>query len=78
MQELDCSSVLKTIRRLKLLSQVFFTRKQKLFLRFQKKNVLDSESSSTDSDEYGAFMMKLIDEGDVNAENKLGLLLESF
>ena len=56
-EELDCITFLKSIRQLKLLTQVLLTRKQKLMLRFQKANVLDSETSSSDSDKGGGMLL---------------------
>ena len=56
-EELDCITFLKSIRQLKLLTQVLLTRKQKLMLRFQKANVLDSETTSSDSDRGGGMML---------------------
>jgi hypothetical protein len=38
------------MRRVKLLSQKLFSQTQKVFLNFQLKNMLESESSSGDSD----------------------------
>ena len=64
-EELDCITFLKTIRQLKLLTQVLLTRKQKLMLRFQKANVLDSETSSSDSDKGGGQqLLKQLQGGD--------------
>ena len=50
--ELDVITLLKTMRRVKLLSQTLLTQSQKMILRFQRKNVIESSSSSGDSDTY--------------------------
>ena len=50
LHELDCITFLKSIRQLKLITQIFLNQNQKLMLRFQKKNMIDTEESSTDSD----------------------------
>ena len=43
------------MRRVKLLSTTLLTQSQKMFLRFQRKNVIESSSSSGDSDSYNHF-----------------------
>lgn len=48
--ELDVISILKSIRRVKLLTQSLLTQQQKTILRFQRKNIIESSSSSGDSD----------------------------
>lgn len=50
LQELDCVTLLRSIRQLKLLTNIFLNQNQKLMLRFQKKNLIETEESSTDSD----------------------------
>jgi hypothetical protein len=53
--ELDVITLLKTLRRVKLLSQTLLTQQQKLILRFQRKNIIESSSSSGDSDTNNRF-----------------------
>eukprot|EP00347_Sterkiella_histriomuscorum_P017330 403349798 len=59
--ELDCVTLLKSIRSLKLLIQVFLNENQKMFMKFQRKMVLDSESSSSDSDRNDQDTVKLFE-----------------
>ncbi|CDW80220.1 UNKNOWN [Stylonychia lemnae] len=59
--ELDCVTLLKSIRSLKLLVQVFMNENQKMLLRFQRRMILDSESTSTDSDRNDLDTLKLFE-----------------
>ena len=61
MNELDCITLLKSIRQLKLFTQVFLTKNQKLMMKFQRKNVIDSDTSSSDSDNNNQDTLKLLD-----------------
>eukprot|EP00347_Sterkiella_histriomuscorum_P023442 403334623 len=61
MHELDCVTLLKSIRQLKLFTQVFLSQNQKLLMKFQKKNVIDSDTSSSDSDDNQQDALKLMD-----------------
>ena len=54
-QELDVLNLLKSIRQIKLLTQVILSQKQKLLLRFQRKNLIESSSSSGNSDDYNRY-----------------------
>ncbi|TNV85532.1 hypothetical protein FGO68_gene3405 [Halteria grandinella] len=49
-QELDMISLLKSMRQIKLLTQVILNQRQKMLLRFQRKNIIETSSSSCDSD----------------------------
>ena len=53
--ELDVITLLKTMRRVKLLTQTLLTQQQKMVLRFQRKNIIESSSSSGDSDTINKF-----------------------
>jgi hypothetical protein len=53
--ELDVITLLKTMRRVKLLTQTLLTQQQKMVLRFQRKNIIESSSSSGDSDSINKF-----------------------
>ena len=55
--ELDVITLLKSMRRVKLLTQSLFTYQQKMLLMFQRKNMIESESSSGDSDTNNKFDM---------------------
>jgi len=48
--ELDCVTIIKSIRKLRILTQLLLTKKQKFLIKFQRDNVIDSSSSGT-SDE---------------------------
>ena len=50
LEELDCVTMIKAIRQLRILTQVLLTKKQKFLIKFQRNNVIDSSSSGT-SDE---------------------------
>ena len=61
-EELNVITLLKSIRQLKLLTQVLLNQKQKLMLRFQRQNLLETSSSSQDSDNNNQFdTMKLME-----------------
>ena len=53
--ELDVITLLKSMRRVKLLTQTLLTQSQKMVLRFQRKNIIESSSSSGDSDTNNRF-----------------------
>lgn len=49
-KELDVISILKTLRRVKMLTQTLITQRQKMLLRFQRQNLIESSASSGDSE----------------------------
>ena len=49
-EELDWVTIIKSIRRLKILTQLLLTKKQKFLMKFQRNDVIDSSSTGT-SDE---------------------------
>lgn len=49
-EELDVVTMLKSMRRVKLLTSTLLTQTQKMILKFQRKNLIESNSSSGDSD----------------------------
>ncbi|TNV73470.1 hypothetical protein FGO68_gene12963 [Halteria grandinella] len=53
--ELDVITLLKSMRRVKLLTQTLLTQTQKMVLKFQRKNLIESNSSSGDSDTNNKF-----------------------
>ena len=55
--ELDCISLIKTIRHLKIMTQLLFSKHQEFLIKFQRNNVIDSSSSST-SDEGNTNIVK--------------------
>ncbi|CAI2359482.1 unnamed protein product [Moneuplotes crassus] len=50
LDELDCVTIIKAVRQLKLLTAVLLNKRQKFLMKFQRNNVIDSSSSGT-SDE---------------------------
>ncbi len=53
--------MIKMIRQMKLMTYILLNKKQKLLLKFQKKNVLDSETdSSSDSDNEDIDPIKML------------------
>ncbi len=49
--ELDIITLLKSMRKLKLMTQAILTQKNRMLLKFQRKNLIESSSSSSDSDD---------------------------
>ncbi|CAI2386528.1 unnamed protein product [Moneuplotes crassus] len=49
-QELDCITLIKTIKQLKILTQVLLTKEQKFLIKYQRQNIINSASSDS-SDE---------------------------
>jgi len=60
-EDLDARHVIKTIHRIRIMQQIMFSRRQKLFIKFAKKTVLDSASSGTDSDKNAMDAIAVID-----------------
>ena len=50
MNELDVVRIVKTLRKFKMLSQAMLSQKHRLILRFQRQNLVETSSSSSDSD----------------------------
>ena len=48
--ELDVVSLLRQARKTKLLTQILLNQRQKMLLRFQRKNLVETSTSSQDSD----------------------------
>jgi hypothetical protein len=51
LEELDLVNILKTMRKVRILTQVLLSNKQKYLLKYQKNNVIDSTSSGTSDEE---------------------------
>lgn len=51
MQELDVVRIVKTLRRFKMLSQALLAQRHRLLLRYQRNNLVETDSSSPDSDD---------------------------
>ena len=50
MVELDAVRIVKTLRRFKMLAQALLGQRHRMILRFQRQNLVETSSSSTDSD----------------------------
>jgi len=62
-EELDIVNFIRTIRRVKLLSQVLLSKKQDMLLKFQRNNVLNERQQSDDeSDEDYKVLKQMRDE----------------
>jgi hypothetical protein len=48
--ELDCVNMIKSMRQLRIMTQILLTKNQKFMIKFQRNNIIDSSSSGT-SDE---------------------------
>jgi hypothetical protein len=60
-RELDVINIIKQIRQLRLMSQFLLTKEQRMLLKFQRKNVIETTSSSADSDHHSYDTMRLLD-----------------
>lgn len=60
-RELDVINLVKSIRQLRLMSQYLLTPNERLLLKFQRKNVIVTASSSSDSDHHKYDTMRLLD-----------------
>jgi hypothetical protein len=49
-EELDCVSVIKSIRQLKIISRVLLKKNHNFFIKFNKKNVIGSTTEDSDED----------------------------
>ncbi|TNV74197.1 hypothetical protein FGO68_gene741 [Halteria grandinella] len=59
-RELDVVNLMKTLRQLKNMAQALMPEKNRLLLKFQRKNVIEATSSSSNSDQYDYDPMKLL------------------
>ncbi|CDW90345.1 UNKNOWN [Stylonychia lemnae] len=82
MNELDCITLLKSLRMMKLITQVFLNQNQKLILRFQRKNVIGSDSSSSDSDQNDQDNLRLLESKNIiiksTIKNKIKTAVEQY
>ncbi|CAI2387341.1 unnamed protein product [Moneuplotes crassus] len=81
LEELDCVTIIKAVRQLKLLTAVLLTKKQKFLMKFQRNNVIDSSSSGT-SDEGRVNIVDLMEsKNEKHAEivnKKINKVINSF
>lgn len=61
MEELDVISLLRSMRQIKLLTQVMLNQKQQLLLRFQRRNIIESSTSSGSDNREKNDISKLIE-----------------
>jgi hypothetical protein len=59
-KELDVINIIKHLRQLRLMTNFLLTKEQRMLLKFQRKNVIDTSSSSSDSDHHTYDTMKLL------------------
>ena len=59
-RELDIVNLVRSIRKLRLMARVMLTPSERMLLKFQRKNVIETTSSSSDSDHYSFDTIKLL------------------
>jgi hypothetical protein len=59
-KELDIVNLVRSIRQLKLMASVLIGPSERLLLKFQKKNMIETQSSSEDSDHHKHDTIKLL------------------
>lgn len=59
-RELDVVNLVKSIRQLRLVAQVLLGPSERMLLKFQRQNMIESTSSSSDSDHYSYDTVKLL------------------
>ena len=60
-QELDVVNLIRSIRKLKLMTKLLLAPRIRTLLKFSRRNLLESNSSSSDSDHHKYDVMKLLD-----------------
>eukprot|EP00347_Sterkiella_histriomuscorum_P023730 403333580 len=60
-QELDVIQLVKTLRKFKLLAQAMLSQNNRMLLRFQRQNLLETASESSDSDDNNLDTMHLME-----------------
>ena len=64
MNELDIVRIVRTMRKFKMLAQAMLTERHRLILRFQRQHLIETTSSSSDSDEEIYEPMRLMQHKD--------------
>ena len=59
-RELDVVHLIRSIRQLRLMASVLLGPSERMILKFQRKNVIETTSSSSDSDHYSYDTVKLL------------------
>lgn len=60
-RELDVINLMKATRQLRLMSQFLLSKEERTLLKFQRKNVIETTSSESDSDHHTYDTVKLLD-----------------
>ena len=61
MQELDVVRVVKTLRKFKMFAQAMMAQRHRMILRFQRQNLVETSSSSSDSDDNNYDPVRLME-----------------
>ena len=61
MNELDVVRVVKTLRKFKMLAQAMLSQRHRMILRFQRYNLVETSSSSSDSDDNAYEPVRLME-----------------
>ena len=61
MNELDAIRIVRTLRKFKMLAQALLTQKHRLILKFQRMNLIETSSSSSDSDDNAYDTLRLME-----------------
>ena len=61
MNELDAIRIVRTLRKFKMLAQALLTQKHRLILKFQRMNLVETSSSSSDSDDNSYDTLRLME-----------------
>ena len=61
MQELDVVRIVKTLRKFKMFAQAMLAQRHRLILRFQRQNLVETTSSSSDSDDNNYDPVRLME-----------------
>ena len=60
-QEMDILNLIRSIRKLKMMAKIIFPERSRALLKFSRRNLLESASSSCDSDIHNYDTFKLVD-----------------
>ena len=60
-RELDIVQIVKTLRRYKMFAQAMLSQRHRLLLKFQRRNLIETSSSSSDSDDNKFDALRLME-----------------
>ena len=60
--ELDVVTLVRSIRQIRLVTQAIMSQRQKLMLKFQRKNLIESGTSSSDDDHFKYDTLRLMEQ----------------